>query len=379
MYRHRHKRRKKTFRWQINASAVAKLLGHFGHDNQQRALAECWHMNLKRMSKFGATPADAPTQKPVAEVVREQLESKPVYQQLVEKGISKPLQQKKMTERIKAVAQKEVVSTKRKYSKAVQEMEASAEIKLLLDYKTRKAGLSRAKNGFFTSKGNVYHKTNGRTVKKSTIEDAIKHGYQPIVEKNALVKAAAKKMVEAKKEKEIAVVVEAHAQKSATMVINTTRGTRRESTDLELVQKRFPTVQNDNNKAYFMNFGGNPYAAFIIGKIDGISEDCIFELKHRQRWLFGELRDYEQVQCIMYMKMVKLPRLRLVETYQGEQLYYELKLDTNGQCQYRPENGEWTSGLHWQSIKSSLDRVVGDLNKAETDHSFREHLKPFLF
>ena len=129
-----------------------------------------------------------------------------------------------------------------------------------------------------------------------------------------------------------------------------------------------------------MNFGGNPYAAFIIGKIDGISEDCIFELKHRQRRLFGELRDYEQVQCIMYMKMVKLPRLRLVETYQGEQLYYELKLDTNGQCQYRSEgDSNWTSGLHWQSIKSSLDRVVGDLNKAETDHSFREHLKTFLF
>ena len=377
-----YKRRKKTFRWQINASAVGKLLGHFGRDNQQRALAECWHMNLKRMPRFGAVPADAPTQKLVAEVVREQLDSKPVYKQLVEEGISEPLQQKKMTEKIQTVAKEEVVSTKRKYTKAIEEMEASAEIKILLNYKTRKAGLSQAKIGFFTSKGNVYHKTNGRTVHKSTMEDAIQSGYRPLVQKTALVKAATNKMVVAKKEKEIAVVVEAHAQKAATKVINTTRGIRREATDLELVQKRFPNVRSDNNKAYFMNIGGNPYAAFVIGKIDGISsssESCIFELKHRQSRLFGELRNYEQVQCIMYMVMVKLPRLRLVETYQGEQLYYELKLDANGQCQYRPEGGSWKSGLRWGDIKGSIERVVQDLNRAETDPKFRQHLKTFLF
>jgi len=372
-----YKRRKKTFRWQINASAVGKLLGHFGRDSQQKALAECWHMNLKRMPRFGAIPAEMPTQKPVAEVVREQL-AKPVFRQMVEQGISKPLEQKAVTERIKQVAKQEVDSTKRKFTESVEQLNSAAEIKMLPDFKTKKAGMARAPRGYFTVKDKVYHKPSARFATISTIEEAMANGYRKPAQKAVIVKAATEKMVEAKKEAVVAASVAKYAQKSATTVINTTRGIRRESTDLEMVQKRFPTVRNDQNKAYFMNLEGNAYGAFIIGKIDGISPDCIFELKHRQSRLFRELRGYEQVQCIMYMKMVKLPRLMLVETYQGQQLYYELKLD-NGQCQYRPEGGEWKIGLTWDDIKGAIERVVGELNRAEMNSEFREHLKTFLF
>ena len=83
-------------------------------------------------------------------------------------------------------------------------------------------------------------------------------------------------------------------------VINTTRGIRRESTDLELVQKRFPSVRAGNDRAYFMHITGDKWSAFLIGKIDGLADKMIFELKHRQSRLFHEFRTYEQVQCMLY-------------------------------------------------------------------------------
>ena len=74
---------RRTFKWQINASAVAKMLGYFGKERQQKAIAECWFMNIKRMSRFGTTPSEIPQQKTTEEIVQQEL-SKPAYQQLVQ-------------------------------------------------------------------------------------------------------------------------------------------------------------------------------------------------------------------------------------------------------------------------------------------------------
>jgi len=49
--------RNRKFNWQINASAVGKLLGYFGPDRAVEALAQTWRMNLKRMPRFGVTPS----------------------------------------------------------------------------------------------------------------------------------------------------------------------------------------------------------------------------------------------------------------------------------------------------------------------------------
>ena len=45
------------FKWQINASAVSKLMGSFGKEQQLKAIAETWYMNLKRMPRFGVRPS----------------------------------------------------------------------------------------------------------------------------------------------------------------------------------------------------------------------------------------------------------------------------------------------------------------------------------
>lgn len=143
------KRQKRTFKWQINASTVGKLLGYFGQERQQTAIAECWLMNLKRMPRFGATPAEMPEQKPTAEIVQQELASNPVYKQLVQAAVTDCKEQKKMTQQIKETAAKEVVHAKRKYEEMVSRAAAVSDLKELPKYPSKKSGTKRAAIGSF--------------------------------------------------------------------------------------------------------------------------------------------------------------------------------------------------------------------------------------
>ena len=69
----------------------------------------------------------------------------------------------------------------------------------------------------------------------------------------------------------------------------------------------------------------------------------------------------------------------LVETYEGQQVYYEARLSASGRMTYRKEGGEWTEGLLWDEIKQGIERVVVQLNRAECDVDYREKLKCKLF
>lgn len=374
----------RTFKWQINSSAAGKLLGYFGRVHQEKALAECWYMNIKRMPRFNVTPAERLTQKPVAEVVQEQIASKPEFKQMVENAIAKPQQQQKMTANIEEVAKEDVVTTKRKYSAAVEKLKVLSEIKAILKFNTKKAGVRRAPiKSYFSANGRIYHKTSRATAKLSSVEEAIRNGYQPETKKAAIVAAAASSMTTAKKEATVAVEVAKRAKTAATRVINTTRGIRKELSDLELVQCRVPNVRAGNDRAYFLQLRGQPWGAFVIGRIDGQSPSAVYELKHRQSRLFHELRRYEQVQCILYMKMTKISHLFLVETYMGEQVYYEMTLTPNGLCRFRQELSTgwspWKDGFSWCYIKKGLENIVSQLNKAESDSAFREELKSKLY
>ena len=373
-------RHRRPFKWQINASAVGKLLGYFGRDRQEHALAECWQMNLKRMPRFGVTPAETLEQKPVAEVVVEQLEQTPVLKKMVEKAILSNREQTSVVKEIKKKAVSQVLVAKRKFEAISQQAALVDKIKILKNYPSKKSGIrSAAIDSFFTVKEKIYHKTSRKTAVLSTGETANEHGYHLPQQKRQQQKKVRQAVRQASTRVETAQTVVKHVEKQATKVINTTRGIRRESTDLELVQKRFPSVKADSNRAYFRNITGDPWNGFLIGKIDGIAGQMIFELKHRQARLFHEFRRYEQVQCLLYMKMVKSNQLMLVETYEGQQVYYEARLSASGRMTYRKEGGEWTEGLLWDEIKQGIERVVVQLNRAECDVDYREKLKCKLF
>jgi len=372
-------KKKKTFKWQINASAVGKLLGHFGRQQQQTALAETWLMNLKRMPRFGVVPAEMPAEEPTVHVVESQLE-KPIFRELIQQGIESSHKQQEIKETITKVAKQEVIVSKRKFEEAERQVEEAQTINTLRNYPSRKSGIKRAAIGsYFTSKTKLYQKTSRKTARLATEDEARQDGYQPEVQKRKVVVIAKKRKVEAQQQMKVAQTVSKHVEKTVTKVINTTRGCRREASDLQLVQQRFPNVVPSNDRAYFMHVSSSPYSAFVIGKVDGLAPGLIFELKHRQAKLFNDVRGYEQVQCILYMKMLKIPHLMLIETYQGKQNDCELKMDANDQCHYRTPDSDWQRGLHFIDIKRGLEKVVHLLNTAEIDEQYRNILKKELY
>lgn len=375
------KRQKRTFKWQINASAVGKLLGYFGEERQQTAIAECWLMNVKRMARFGATPAEMPEKKPTAEIVQQELTSKPVYKQMVQKAVVSSNEQKTITQNIKVEAAKEVVTAKRKYEEIVSKAAAVSKLKTLPKYTSKKSGTKKAAIGsFFAVKDKVYHKTSRRTAKLTTIQLAKENGWIPAPEIKKQQDTLKKEIAVKKDAVKTAETVAKYVEKQATKVINTSRGIQLEETDLQKVQKRFPTVKAGNDRAYFLSISGTPFCGFVIGRIDGIAPGIIFELKHRQRRLFRELRRYEQVQCILYMKMVKVMRCMLVETYQDKQLFYEMEMDSSGQCRYRLEGSvQWSRGISFHRIKTELNQLIHKLNRIEQDKTYRERVKKYLY
>jgi len=370
---------RRTFKWQINASAVAKMLGYFGKERQQKAIAECWFMNIKRMSRFGTTPSEIPQQKTTEEIVQQEL-SKPAYQQLVQKAVTTATDQPSVTCQIVNSAYNAVTSTKRKYEEIISEANRVEKFKEMIVYKTKKYGVGRAAIGsFFMANDKIYEKVSGKKANISTIKMAKLAGYHTTAQIQ-VSKASVKKDIQmAKTAVDTAQLVSKHVEKQATKTINTTRGIQRELSDLELVQRRFPSCRAGNDRAYFRQISGMPFCGFVIGRIDGISPGMIFELKHRQSRLFHELRRYEQVQCIMYMKMVKIQSCMLVETYEGEQVYYEMKLKFDNRCQYRKEGSEWKEGISFESIQYQLNELIRKLNRIESDIEYRNIMKKYLF
>lgn len=364
------KRKRRPFRWQINASAVGKLLGHFGRARAAEALAQTWRMNLKRMPRFGRTPSVAPGRQTTQELVEAAAQA-PVYKRMVTEGIENPAAQARVVAKMKrtAVHQAQAAS-----SAAVVASTALANMTTMREYCTKKAGVGRARiNAYFTVGDKVYHKTSSRHATLSTADEAASRGYVPPEKREQQVRAVAQTRQVAQRTRQVA----AHMEKTATKVINTTRGQQKELTDLELVQQRHPHVVAGNDKAYFLNVSGG---GFVIGRIDGQDSDTgvVYELKHRQSRLFYEFRRYEQVQCMVYMKMLRATRLTLVETYRQAQSEHHMRED-NGQFYIRTKDTEWEPTLTWDDIREGLEGVVRQLEQAEEDDAFRQTLLDLLY
>lgn len=365
------------FKWQINASAVGKLLGFFGKERQHQAIAETWHMNLKRMPRFGVRPSILPSRPTIAQVVEQEIAQTVEYTKLVESGVKRSISQ------VEAVTHIHKLATQKTSIAVVEAREAQLAVKkakkicILRQYPTIKAGLKTRIGGFFAVRNKIYWKKSSKSVKLATLEMASAEGWSP---QSVAVKITTKAVKRAEVTAVRAVVatrVQTHIVQKATKVINTVRGTRNEATDLELVQQKYPGVVSGNNQAKFLQIpkGTGQYGAFVIGKIDGVDKttETIYELKHRQSRLFHELRPYEIVQCLLYLKMFQKSRVTLVETYKGAQVYYPMHLQDN--VMYH--KGEET--LQWKTITTGLQLIVDLLNRAEVEEDYRSLLMQKIF
>lgn len=362
------RRRTRKFNWQINASAAGKLLGYFGRARAHEALAETWRLNLKRMPRFGITPSVTNLGQTTEDITRAALET-PAFKEKVEQGISREVAQTTVVHELKRAAVHEAQVAAAKEVVAVEKVATKTAMR---NYPTKKAGVRRAAiNSYFTVDDKVYHKTSSKSATLSTLEEADCRGYiLPVVmEERKEVVAKARANAEVKK------TVARNMEKTATKVINTTRGQVKELTDLERIQRKYPALAAGNDRAYFLNVAGG---GFVIGKMDGHCDDCIFELKHRQSKLFYEFRRYEQVQCMIYMKMLRVSKLKLIETFRQEQCEHDMQ-EENGQFFVKSNSGKWQPGLIWGEVRQGLESVVQQLNRAEADPEFRQTLINVLY
>jgi hypothetical protein len=106
----------------------------------------------------------------------------------------------------------------------------------------------------------------------------------------------------------------------------------------DYLRKSTYTTRRDDerpSKAAYINvcfIDGTLYQ--VVGRIDHLRENddgsrTLIEMKNRTKCLFNKLRDYEEVQCRVYLAMLP-PSVRdalLVESYEGEMKSYLVMRD----------------------------------------------------
>ena len=368
------------FKWQINTSAVGKLLGFFGKFAQNKAIAENWNMNLKRMSRFGAVPSFIPDAPTADEVITQEIEKEPVYAAVVSAAVERKVEPKQAIKEIKA----KIVADNKRASTSVIDLEKVVKkikhCRFIVNFTKKSRGIDTcSQKGYFSVGSKIYYKKSRRTAILSTVEDAREDGW---ILKKEIVKMEEKiatKRAEVKKTEKIVQNVERIMIKT----ISTTRGIVRELSDLQKIQILHPNLLPGNNSAKFMSVKGDgQYNGFVIGKCDGYDKgnSTIFELKHRRTKLFNEIRRYEQIQCMLYLKMhPKYDKLVLVETFQKDQLYYNIKIENEQLFWKKASDNEFQPGLRWNIIANGLKSIVSLFNRAETDESYRQTLIDSLY
>ena len=369
----------RNFKWQINASDVSKVIGVF-QKYQQEALAKTWKKNLKRMPRFGVRPStnfktelyNRNKTMTTEESVEHKLEA-PEMKKIVDQAVAGSTTQTEAIQHIQEKANAEVSELKQKLrtsQKEITQLRTSMSKKTVLkNYITVKSGIKRTKLfGCFSVKNTrIYLKTSRAKAKKISQDQADARGWILPHKSEAFATNMEKREQQCanlQKTVEQAVEVKRTIKKVAEQRIQTTKGINAENTDLKQVQKKAPATMAGNTKSYFYHIHGNPYGAFIIGKIDGFDPETktVIELKHRARGLFNRLRDYEKVQCFIYMKMLKVKKAKLIETYQGVQKEYNI---------------EWDEDF-WATIFKGLLKAIRTLNRAEVDKNLRNEWIEYL-
>ena len=386
------------FRWQINASSVAKLMGNFWLKNeskddarkyQMEALAKTWLLNVKRMPKFGVRPSTTLQQelakrhktKTTEQAVQQSVT--PQMKTYIKQAVARQADQRTVVRDIETAAKQKAESKTQEaaaaQAKAKQDSQLAQRKKSQLadsipmkQFHKISSGLVVRVDGYFyinkDGQTKVYQKKSSKTAVLSSLEQARQDGWTLPSERKKMRSSVerAEKRARLSKQQEVSAKAAAtetreiahNIRKVVTKEIQTTRGQLREDTDLKAVQRKTPTIRRGNQKAYFENFGGSPYSAFVIGYIDGFDTQTrtVIELKNRAGGLFREVRLYEKVQCFMYMKMCRCRKAKLVETFGDERLEYDIHWDQE----------------FWNHIENGIRLAIQELNQIEKDTVYRQ-------
>jgi hypothetical protein len=110
--------------------------------------------------------------------------------------------------------------------------------------------------------------------------------------------------------------------------INTNRGKRSESQIIKLLeQRRNCTVTDNNRKMYYKTLGTGDDIFVIGGRIDGLVNGKLIEIKKRQRGFLPYARDSEVIQVYCYMYLLGLKEGEIIEEFNGEIRHYIIKFD----------------------------------------------------
>lgn len=113
--------------------------------------------------------------------------------------------------------------------------------------------------------------------------------------------------------------------------INKKRGIKNEDKIIKEYSKKNKTKITDNNSKLYKNylFTINNYKIYICGKIDGIENDELIEVKNRKNRLFTFIPEYEQIQIQVYFKLTNLFKGKLIQNYNEEQSILSINKDND--------------------------------------------------
>ena len=128
--------------------------------------------------------------------------------------------------------------------------------------------------------------------------------------------------------------------------INKTRGIVNENKIIEKYEKKNNTKIKDNNsKLYKMKlFDIDIHSIYICGKIDGIENNSLIEIKNRRNRLFEFIPLYEKIQTEIYFRLTNLTQGKLIQNYNDTQSSFDIQSDDELWNTYGGESGSQGTG-----------------------------------
>ena len=72
-------------------------------------------------------------------------------------------------------------------------------------------------------------------------------------------------------------------------------------------------------------FDIEPHSIYICGKIDGIENNSLIEIKNRRNRLFEFVPLYEKIQTEIYFRLTNLTHGKLIQNYNDTQSSFEIE------------------------------------------------------
>ncbi len=312
-----------AFRWQINASSVASLLGHNGPKQQEKVFIDTWNFNMQRLKRSWLAIPD----------------------------------------KIENVLYSFFVSNFRtELDIACTDLSRQRQILLTIQkkYKERHMELQNSIQSL-----NVRLSTISQHTSTTNDQD------NPNISNPQLLywkEKIADKTVELA---ELDIVLE-HGQQWLMNHMNKHRGKKREEADIQLFHsncnKKFKIATQTDARFLSINcyadqYSNDEFDAFIVGRLDGIDTEkqIVFEMKNRLLQFSRRPLLSDMIQCAIYLKMTGFSTAYLIETCGSEQKTFVLNFKDMSVLQYKDEKNK-VKQLFWSDIIRGVRRIVKELN-----------------